>query len=92
MCSHGMGVSCLLANDIGGILRHLDNTGFGFGTPAVLDSAFEERRVESEDFTEPSKGNLFAANEKSHELLLDVRTGGSLEHNVAMRWSAMVML
>jgi hypothetical protein len=92
MCSHGLGVLCLLANNIGGILGHLDNTGLGFGTPAMLDSAFEERRVESEDFTEPSKGNLFPANEKSHELLVDVRTGGSLEHNVAVSWSAMVRL
>jgi hypothetical protein len=48
--------------------------------------------VEREDFTEPSKGNLFPANEKSHELLVDVRTGGSLEHNVAVSWSAMVRL
>jgi hypothetical protein len=50
----------------------------------VLHSAFEERSVESKDLTEPSEGNLFPTNEQSHKLLVDVRTGDSLEHDVAV--------
>ena len=87
MCSDRLGVVYLLADNIRRILRHLDNTGLGFGTPAVLHSAFEEGRVEGEDFTEPSEWNLFPANEKSHEFLVDVRTGGSPEHDVAVEVS-----
>jgi hypothetical protein len=41
--------------------------------------------VEREDFSEPSEVDLLPANEESHELLVDVRAGGSLEHDVTVR-------
>jgi hypothetical protein len=84
ICNHGSGVLYLLADDIRRIFGHFDNTGLGFGGPSVLNSTYEKCRVEREDFTEPSEVDLFRANDESHEFLVDVRAGNSLEHDVTV--------
>lgn len=84
-CNNGAEVSYSLADNVRRVLRHSDNTVLRFGGPRVLDSTSEERRVERENFTEPSKVNLFTTDDKSHELLLDIGAGSSLEHDVAIR-------
>ena len=83
-CDCDMIVLYFLANDVRRIFWHLDNAVLRFGGPTVLDGAGEERRVEGEDLTEPSEVNLLSANDKSHQLLLDIGTSGGLKHDVAV--------